>query len=73
MRRLSVHMKKVLGVLFLLCLHTICFAQIANPCDGTDNDDGCPVPLDTWVLALVAIAFIYGIYRLHKKQKALSA
>ncbi|MEO7214775.1 hypothetical protein [Mucilaginibacter sp.] len=73
MRKLFVRMKKFWAVLFLLSVNSICFAQIVNPCDGSDQDDDCPVPLDTWVYVLVIIALVYTGYTLHKKQKSLSA
>ncbi|WP_133300212.1 PID-CTERM protein-sorting domain-containing protein [Mucilaginibacter terrenus] len=52
------------------------FAQPVDPGDGdcgTSPDDACQVPLDTWVIVLVAAGLIYGIYHLNKKQKALCA
>lgn len=48
--------------------------EVPNP--GTPDDpgydpNGCPVPLDTWVIVLVVVAVIYGAYRLQKKQAIL--
>ncbi|MES2060593.1 MAG: hypothetical protein V4456_01650 [Bacteroidota bacterium] len=54
-------------------LPSICFAQDDTPADGCDPYDGCAVPLDTWVYVLVIAAVIYGAYRMHQKQKALTA
>ncbi|WP_183560210.1 hypothetical protein [Mucilaginibacter sp. SP1R1] len=62
--------------LCLLITATTCFAVPGNPgdglCDGEDGGpDGCP--LDTWVIALVIIAFIFTILHLRRKQKSLQA
>nr|WP_294943986.1 hypothetical protein [uncultured Mucilaginibacter sp.] len=65
--------RSVLALMLMLSIPCITLAQDDPPGDGCDPYDGCSVPLDTWVFVLVAIAFIYGVYHLHKKQKSLSA
>jgi hypothetical protein len=71
--------RKCVVVCVFLVMMFLTFAARAQPGDpgdddcGTSPDDECYVPLDTWVFVLVAIAFIYGMYYLHKKQKSLSA
>jgi hypothetical protein len=66
----------LLGVCLLL-INSECFAQSiptdgSGPCDGDNGGpDGCP--LDTWVIILVLIAFIFTAFHLHKKQKSLQA
>ncbi|MET3978854.1 hypothetical protein ABIB62_001423 [Mucilaginibacter sp. UYP25] len=62
--------KKIFALFLLLTISTISFAQITNPCGGTDDDDVCP--LDTWVYVLVVAAVIYGAYKMNQKQKSVS-
>jgi hypothetical protein len=74
-QRFAFFLKRLI-VLSLFALPS--FAAMAQdpgePCDSPDPiTSDCTVPLDSWVIVLVAVAFCYGIYRLHKKQKALSA
>jgi hypothetical protein len=65
---------------FLLSISTA-FAQVTDPevpCPGDTDDpnydpNACHLPLDTWVYVLVIAAVIYGAYKLHQKQKALTA
>ncbi|MES2426484.1 MAG: hypothetical protein V4560_05900 [Bacteroidota bacterium] len=47
----------------------ICLAQTDpdNPCDGTDPFADCPI--DTWVIALFAIALLLATLYLYSKQK----
>lgn len=64
----------LLAILLLLAIPAITMAQDTDPPqDGCDPIDGCPVPLDTWVVLLALTAVIFGAYHLNKKQKALSA
>jgi hypothetical protein len=64
---------------FLLSVSTA-FAQTPGegvPCPGEPDDGGydgtgCNLPLDTWVYVLVIAAIIFGAYKLHQKQKALT-
>ncbi|TSD67863.1 hypothetical protein FFF34_010880 [Inquilinus sp. KBS0705] len=72
--------KRTLSILLLLLFVSItAFSQDCADGPGLPGDDpdapttGCDVPLDTWVYVLVIGAVIYGTYRLHNKQKALSA
>ena len=65
--------RSFLVLLTTVSMPSIAFAQDETPGDGCDPYDGCYVPLDTWVFVLVAIAFIYAVYHLHKKQKSFSA
>ncbi|MBB3968452.1 hypothetical protein [Mucilaginibacter phyllosphaerae] len=70
--------KKGLVLLCLLTINMAAFAQTATDppvgnCNGSDIDDVCEIPLDTWVYLLVAITVIYGAYKMHQKQKALNA
>lgn len=61
----------------LVCVFSIFTAlaqcdEVPNP--GTPDDpgydpNGCPVPLDTWVALLVAVAIIYGLIQINKNQK----
>jgi hypothetical protein len=44
----------------------------ANPDDPGYDPNGCNLPLDTWVYVLVIAAVIFGAYKLHQKQKALT-
>lgn len=62
--------KKIFALLFVLAIHSVSFAQITNPCGGTDDDDVCP--LDTWVYILVLVGMAFGAYKLYQKQKNLS-
>jgi hypothetical protein len=70
-------LNKTLSILLLLLtLSVSAFSQDCNEgpgLPGQDPDLGpCEVPLDTWVIALVIAAVIYGTYKLYQKQKALS-
>jgi len=61
---------------FLISISTA-FAQDGVPCSGDPDDpgydpNGCNLPLDTWVYVLVIAAVIFGAYKLHQKQKALT-
>jgi hypothetical protein len=42
-----------------------------NPCNNTSPDDVCP--LDTWVIGLVAVALIFAVVQLSRKQKRENA
>ncbi|OOQ58247.1 hypothetical protein [Mucilaginibacter pedocola] len=69
----------LIAVLVLGTFNNLVLAQcneVPNPGDPDDpgyDPNGCPVPLDTWVIVLVVAAFAYGYYNLNKKQKALMA
>jgi hypothetical protein len=64
---------------FLISISTA-FAQTPTdpiPCSGDPDDpgydpNGCNLPLDTWIYVLVIAAVIFGAYKLHQKQKALT-
>lgn len=43
-----------------------------GPDDPGYDPNGCMIPLDTWVFALVAIGLLYAMYYLHKNKEALS-
>ncbi|MEB0262351.1 MULTISPECIES: hypothetical protein [unclassified Mucilaginibacter] len=62
--------KKIFALFTLLTIHTISYAQLINPCGGTDDDEPCP--LDTWVYVLVFAFVIFGAYKMHQKQKNIS-
>ena len=56
---------------FLLMLNVIVlYAQPGLPCGGNDDDGTCPSPLDTWVVVLAAIALIFAVRHLYKKQRS---
>ena len=72
----------VISTLILSIITTVANAQIITdpevPCPGGPDDpgwteDGCHLPLDNWVYILVIAAVIFGAYKLHQKQKALTA
>jgi hypothetical protein len=65
--------KTIIMLIFLMLNVTIALADPTLPCVGEDIDTPCELPLDTWVCVLVIAALIYGAYRMHQKQKALSA
>ncbi len=44
------------------------YAQVDNPCDGSDPDASCP--LDTWVFVLAGALVIFAVARLYRKQKS---
>jgi hypothetical protein len=59
--------KIFLGSLLLLILNTaVLYAQPGEPCAGTDPDAVCP--LDTWVIFLAAIALVFAVRHLYRKQ-----
>jgi hypothetical protein len=63
-------------LIFLLSI-SAAFALDPVPCSGEIDDpgydpNGCDLPLDTWVYILVIAAVIFGAYKLHQKQKALT-
>ncbi|QKJ30954.1 hypothetical protein HQ865_14745 [Mucilaginibacter mali] len=68
---------KVLLALTVLLLGFIStYAQV--PCSGDPDDpgydpNGCPAPLDTWVMLLAAIAIYFGYRHLGKTKRSLSA
>lgn len=67
-------------ILTLILNANTVFAQAPDdpiPCPGGPDDpgwtpDGCYLPLDSWVYVLVIAAVIFGAYKLHQKQKALT-
>jgi hypothetical protein len=68
--------KKIAVIVLLMIYNTMASAQTDPPvgnCDGTDIDEECPVPFDTWLYVLVIAAIVFGAYHLYKKHKALSA
>jgi len=66
---MSKRVKVFSWALLLLILNTaVLYAQPGEPCGGTDPDSTCP--LDTWVIVLAAIAVIFAVSRLHRKQKS---
>ena len=46
-------------MIFLICVPSLCHAQIGQPCDY--NDPFVPCPIDGGVTALLAAGVIYGI------------
>ena len=75
--KVKLFFRSFLAIMLLVSIPCIALAQDDTPGDGCDpypseDGTGCTVPLDTWVMLLAIIAVAYGIYRLHKKQKALS-
>ena len=61
--------RKVALTLLLLINSLLLFAQPGLPGDGCDADDCEVVPLDNWVIILVAGALILTTVYLHNKQK----
>jgi hypothetical protein len=66
---------KIKSVLLTLMLFMSTTLVLADPgsglCDGVDGGpDGCP--LDTWVWPLTAIAAIFAVIHLKKKQRQIS-
>jgi hypothetical protein len=63
-------LKVFVVTLVLLTLNTaLLYAQTSGiPCAGVDVDSTCP--LDTWVVVLAGIAFLFAIMRLHRKNLA---
>jgi hypothetical protein len=69
-----------LFILTLILSVSTAFAQAGDdpiPCPGDPDDPGyseygCYLPLDTWVYVLVVAAVIFGAYKLHQKQKAVT-
>jgi len=60
---------KIFGcALILLMLNTVFLYAQVEPCAGTDPDATCP--LDTWVIILAAIAFVFTAAHLYRKQSA---
>jgi len=62
---------------FLISISTAFAQGDGVPCSGDPDDpgydpNGCNLPLDTWVYVLVIAAVIFGAYKLHQKQKALT-
>jgi hypothetical protein len=68
-----------LVILTFMASISTAFAQVdETPCPGDPSDEGydpnaCHLPLDTWVFVLVIAAVIFGAYKLHQKQKSLTA
>jgi len=63
--------KVFFGVFALLMLNAVLSFAQGLPCGGTDPDEVCP--LDTWVMVLAVIAFVYTAVHLYRKQKAALA
>lgn len=71
---------KLITALVLMFLTLATFTVQGQPPDPTEGDCNIPAgggadepcPLDTWVYVLVIAAIIYGVYKLQKKQQALS-
>jgi len=55
------------GVFVLLMLNVVLSFAQGLPCGGTDPDAVCP--LDTWVVVLAGIVFVFAAVRLYRKQK----
>jgi hypothetical protein len=64
--------KLLLTFVFSIIAVTTLFASTGvDPGDFPCEDiDGCPTPLDTWVMVLAAIALIFTTTYLYHKQKA---
>ena len=76
---MAINRSLYLLILTLILSANTAFAQVDEPipCPGGPDDpgwtsDGCYLPLDTWVYVLVIAAVIFGAYKLHQKQKALT-
>lgn len=68
--------KALLALTVLIFSFITTFAQV--PCSGDPDDpgydpNGCPAPLDTWVIILAALALYFGYNYLQKQKKSLSA
>lgn len=62
--------KKFWAVLLVLMSNSaFLYAQIGEPCGGTDPDAVCP--LDTWVFVLAGAAVLFAVVHLYRKQKSL--
>ncbi|QKJ30952.1 hypothetical protein HQ865_14735 [Mucilaginibacter mali] len=62
--------------ILLICSVATVWAQV--PCSGDPDDpgydpNGCPAPLDTWVIVLVALALVLGYRHLQKKQSTATS
>jgi hypothetical protein len=63
--------------MLIMSLWAAAFAQGDGvPCSGDPDDpgydpNGCNLPLDTWVCILFFTTLIFGVYKLHQKNKAL--
>ncbi len=65
--------RKFIAFLFVAAMPAILFAQdsINNNCDDHDPlDNYCP--LDTWVIVLAAVAMLFAVSHLYRKQKAVT-
>lgn len=58
------------GVFVLLMLNVVLSFAQGLPCDGTDPDAVCP--LDSWVIVLAGIVFVFAAVRLYRKQRPAS-
>jgi hypothetical protein len=64
--------RKIFSATLVFVMATLsCFAQLESPCEPTDNDSPCP--LDTWVVVLAVMAFVFAVVHLYRKQKAIQA
>jgi cation transporter-like permease len=57
----------VVVLIVLILMPVASFAQITDPCAGTDPYTTCPLDTNVWVL--VAIALIAGATYLYRQQK----
>jgi hypothetical protein len=58
------------GAFFLLMINVVVLnAQPSCPCSCIDPDATCP--LDTWVIILAVIAFVFVTIHLYRKQSTL--
>lgn len=66
-----------LQVFFVTAIFAQCGSGDGNTVPDFDPDDpstwGCPAPLDTWVIVLVALALFFGYRHLQKQKRSLSA
>lgn len=59
---------------FFLLITAAALADDPIPCSGDIDDpgyspNGCPVPLDNWVIVLVVAGLVFAMIYLHRKQK----
>jgi len=55
------------ALLLLMFNVAVVYAQLDNPCDGSDPDATCP--LDAWVFVLAGASVILVAARLHRNKK----
>lgn len=64
--------KKFSAAFIFLMLNTVLLFGQGEPCGGADPDSSA-CPLDTWVMVLAGVVFIFTVIHLLRKQKAGAA